>query len=48
MPVKLIEPPREARNAAENRPDAVASVNGNEQLQRNRRLQHLPSSRLCP
>ena len=48
MPAKLIEPPREARNAAGNRPAAVASVSGNEQLQRNRRPQHLPSSRLCP
>ena len=26
MPVKLIEPPPKARNAAENRPDAIASV----------------------
>ena len=31
MPVKLIEPPSKARNAAENRPDAVASVTGSDQ-----------------
>ena len=32
MPVKLIEPPFKARNAVENRPDAVASVHGSDQL----------------
>jgi hypothetical protein len=47
MPVKLIELPTKARNAVANRPDAVASVNGSEPLLRNRRPQHLPSSRRC-
>jgi hypothetical protein len=30
MPVKLIEPPSKARNADENRPNAVASDSGSE------------------
>ena len=37
MPVKLIEPPSEARNAAENRPDAIASVCSSDQLWPSRR-----------
>jgi hypothetical protein len=47
MPVKLIEPPSKARNAAENSPDAIASVHGSDPLLPSRRPQHLSSSRLC-
>jgi hypothetical protein len=47
MPVKLIEPPSEARNAAENRPDAIASVRSNDQLWPRWRPKHFLSSRLC-
>jgi hypothetical protein len=46
MPVKLIEPPSKAKNTAENRPDAIASVHSSDQLLPSRRLQHLLSSRL--
>lgn len=45
MPVKLIEPPSKASNAAENRLDAIAS--GSDRLLPSRRPQHFPSSRLC-
>jgi hypothetical protein len=45
MPVKLIEPPPKARNAAENKPDAIAS--GSDLLLPSRRPQQFPSSRLC-
>ena len=47
MLVKLIEPLFKARNAAENRPDAVARVNGSNQLLPSQRRQHVSSSRLC-
>jgi hypothetical protein len=46
-PVKLIEPPPKARNAAENRPDAIASGSGSDQLLPSRRPQQLPSSPSC-
>jgi hypothetical protein len=45
MPVKLIEPPSKAKNAAENKLDAIAS--GSDPLSPSRRPQHFPSSRLC-
>ena len=46
MPANAIEPASKARNAAENRPDAIASVRSSDQLLPGRRPQHLPSSRL--
>jgi hypothetical protein len=45
-PARLTELPFKARNAADNRPDVVASGNGGNQLLPSRRPQHFPSSRL--
>ena len=45
-PARLTELPSKARNAAENRPDVVASGNGSDQLLPSRQPQHFPSSRL--
>ena len=47
MPVKLIEPPSKARNAGENRPNAIASVSGSERLLPSPCPKHHPSSRPC-
>ena len=47
VPVKLIEPPSKARNAAENRPNGVASASGSDPLLQSRRPQHLSSCRHC-
>jgi hypothetical protein len=49
MPVKLIEPPPKAKNAADNRLDAIGSGSGSgsDRLLPSRRPQHCPSRRLC-
>jgi hypothetical protein len=47
MLAKLIEPPSEAKNAAENRPDAIASARSIDPLLASRRPKRLPSNRPC-
>ena len=47
LPIKLIELATTAKNAAENRADAIATVPDNDQLSPRRRPQHLTSSRLA-
>ena len=45
MPVNAIEPRPGARNAAENRPDAIAGVRLSDQFLQNQRSKYFPSSR---
>jgi hypothetical protein len=45
MPVNAIEPHPRARNAAENRPDAIAGVRLSDQFLQSQRSKYFPSSR---